>query len=89
MYKRRNSLSNAFLLVAVGLTMMMGASTSRAAGTVFDDRIDWEALLSLGELDGTAVLTGSSVSFTNSGTVVLRAFQEGDDNWNASPTSHP
>jgi len=53
MYKRFVCLSNAFLLVAVCLTMMMVASTSRAAGTVFDDRIDWEALLSLGELDGT------------------------------------
>jgi hypothetical protein len=53
MYKRKNFLSNAFLLVAVGFTMMMVASTSRAAGTVFNDRFDWEALSSLGELDGT------------------------------------
>jgi len=37
---------------------------------------------------GPAVVSGNSVSFTNSGTVVLSALQDGDGNYNAAPVAN-
>jgi len=39
-------------------------------------------------VSGPAVVSGSSVSFTNSGAVVLSALQAGDSNWNVSPATN-
>jgi len=44
--------------------------------------------INFGVVSGPALLDGSTVSFTNSGAVVLSAQQPGNINWNASPVTN-
>jgi len=46
------------------------------------------SVTNFGVVSGPAVISGNSVSFTNSGTVVLSAIQNGNSNYNASPATN-